>query len=504
MDPSKIVCHFTKFLVPFRFVAKDLSLRKNGYYNRSGRELPVFQQFSQPSYELRQGLSELLSENGGSTTIAKCYELTYEAREYFGLPRRLDGKLIFRHRGGQEGVEVSITGVRIYLFESGVGFAEVEFQYHSERIDDCIDCNYFISELKSEQNYLSGVRCEWNPVEKTKKEVPYSYSIREFFLKILSYVGDIKQDDVDFVEMRGYIFSYMLLDREPDRLEELLFHLRKNYKESYKARESVRDEEFHVLHQFENSYWTASLNGAVNLSFLTGDEKTDHFFTSTFPPNIKSTYFTLFLHSLHQRFALMRFIGEMGTLDKLQMNYEIMKRELKVANRYQAEAANLKFRAFFLLPSMIEHVNDYYNLLYRTFKIPTLYASFNNDLTALREICDVYVSRIEKRDDNINARRKVKAEIFVSVFGTVVAVAALLDSYWDLLEKTLGRALSFWSAPVLLALITMLLPIITIIVDVVYRIKEIRNITNDLNSELKDGLVESDKIRKKRRKMHRK
>ena len=121
----------------------------------------------------------------------------------------------------------------------------------------------------------------------------------------------------------------------------------------------------------------------------------------------------------------------------------------------------------------------------------------------MREICDVYVSRIEKRDDNIVARRKAKAEIFVAVFGTVVAVAALLDSYWDLLEKTLGHVLSFWSAPVLLAVITMLLPIVTIIVDVVYRIKEIRDLTDDLNSELKDGLVESDKIRKKRRKMYR-
>ncbi len=285
-------------------------------------------------------------------------------------------------------------------------------------------------------------------------------------------------------------------------MEKLLFTLRRNYKDTYKVPydNDISDDPY-IKRQFENSYWTMSFNGAVNLSYLTGDGVTDSFFGDNFYSKLHDTYFSLFLHVLHQRFAMMKYMGDMGQLDTLCNDYYIMKKELKAAEDYNAKAARLKYRAFFKLPSSVEHVNDYFNLLYRTFRVNELKQSFFNDIEALTDICKTYVERIKARDDKIASKRKKKIEIFVSSLGTLVAVGTLLDSYWGLLEKLMGNRVDFWSAQILVFLGALLVPVVTVIVDVVYRIKEICKITKDLKDELEENLVESDKVRKKRKKL---
>ena len=505
MYSANIIQQFTKFIFPFRYSAEHTDLTSKCVKTAKGKEILLFKQFSQRSYELRQGLSSLLAMDGGSAKIADCFALNYDARSYFKLPTRLEEFIPFyrRDKSKEESFGVAIPSVKVFLFESEVGFIEIECKYQSTSIDDYINCNYFLCELKSEQNVFSGNKLVWNPETASKDEVAFSFSMKDLVYHIISHiegVRDMKHNALpDYTDEKGIVYSYLLLDRKPDALDDLLFHVRKNYKGSYKTKSYGNKIDPFVQQQFDNSYWAASFNGAVNVSFLTDDETTNNFFTQGFPSKLQDTYYSLFIHVLHQRYALMKFIGDMGTLDKLEMDYGIMKQQLKVANMYKAKAANLKFRAFFLMPSCVEHVNDFYNLLYRTYQIRNLYTSLDNDLTSLQEICDVYVARIKKRDELFKTRRKAKTEIFVSVFGTIVAVAALLDSYWGILEKAFGTTFGFWSVPVLLAAITLLLPITTIIVDVVFRVKEIRKITKDLDSELKDNLVEDDDLRKQRK-----
>ena len=501
---NKIVKQFTKFIFPFRFDAGQTDVASKFYVNDKGAEVKLFDQFSQNARELRQGLSELLSVDGGNSKIADCFEISYNARSHFGLPRRQDETMRFYARAKDKiYYDVAISGVRLYLFESEVGFVELETTYQSTDISDYINCNYFICELKSDSNIFVATRKVWNNETKTKEEVEYSFTAKELIYKVLDNVGGVKdvQSDKypDFTEEKGIIYSYLLLDGKPSNLEELLFHVRKNYKDSYlfKVPTATAVNPF-VLQPFENSYWTSSFNGAVNVSYLTGQELTDNFFLNAFPPKLHDTYFTLFLHVLHQRYALLKFIGDMGELDKLTLDYDAMKRQLIVANNYQAQAANLKFRAFFKMPSMVEHINDYYNLLYRTYQINQIYEHFNKDLTSLQDICSVYVTRIKQRDEKIVARRKAKVGIFVSIFGTLVAVVALINSYWSLLEKIFGNEVEFFSAPVLAAVVAILLPVITIIVDVANQIRDIRKMTNDLNAEVRDNLVEDDALRRRK------
>ena len=68
----------------------------------------------------------------------------------------------------------------------------------------------------------------------------------------------------------------------------------------------------------------------------------------------------------------MLMLSKMGQLDRLAMNYRVMKQELLQAQRCRSEAYNLMFRAFFQVPSEQEHVNKYYEYLFRNFRVNDL------------------------------------------------------------------------------------------------------------------------------------
>ena len=513
MSDATIVHNFVELLFPFVYERNDVKINEIMVDKASGLN-PAFVPIDQGSQNLRPGLREMLfrrvvdagNEPGSENTasIADCYSLVKNARTAFGLPNNNTTALKFFprspqaksiSRGGVDGYDVYIDGVRIFLFESGVGMIDISCIYKSDNITDYINCNYFISEIKAKENTF-----EFTKGPKESATV-ISFSVADFVQRLMDAVAGITVEDgrhTDRIECtleKGIVYSYLLLDKPVDNTDDLLFHLKKNYKASYQyPRNGYKSG---VLQQFENSYWATSANAAVNYSFLTGQDDTDKFFKGEFKDRLIDTYFTLFLHVLHQRFALIKFKSDMAELDVFKNDYQLMKSQLKAVQKYQREAERLKFRSFFALPSYTEHVNDYFMLIYRTFKIAMLYNSFDEDLQSLNNIFDSYVSRIKQRDERILQRKKARAEIFVSIFGTIVSVAALLDSYWGIMEKLFGQTLKFWSPVVILFVITLLLPIITIIVNVVYRVKDIRKISNDLRSEYEDGLVESDRERLK-------
>ena len=297
-----------------------------------------------------------------------------------------------------------------------------------------------------------------------------------------------------YKESKPLIYSYVLTDEKPEDINDLLQHLSKNYKQSYKFDDSCTKTK--ALHPFENSYWTSSLNGATNLSYCVGDSVTDAFFMNNFYTKTKDVYYFLFLNIIHQRQAVTRIMGEMGQLDRLINDYYVMQDQLKLARRYEAEAINLKFRAFFKAPSYVEHVNDYYDMLYASFQIGQFYDNFSSDMKNLQSICSKYVERINEREGKIKKRKSAQTEIFVSIFGAIVAEISLFNSSWSLVEKVLGRSISFFSPGIIILCATLVSPLITIFVNVGKKTAEIKALTAEIEGQRKDKLVEDDEARR--------
>ena len=494
----KIVRQFTKFIFPFKFDAEKIAPASATVENKKGVKLEVFEKFSLKTEALREGLELMLDEGGGSAKIADCYKLNINCRRYFSLPPRKETALEFTSRKADaSSMQVAITDLKLYFFESQVGFAEIECEYESDSIDDYLELNYFICEAKSEKNRFVCREQVWNEETKTKDEVTTEFTVEELLDKLLSFASCVEGAvEFSYHKAKPLVYSYLLVDEKPDDIGELLQHLTKNYKESYRFDESCT--KIKSVHPFENSYWTSSLNGATNISFLTGDPITDGFFRDSFYVKAKDTYYFLFLNVLHQRHAVTDIMGKMGHIDRLVNDYQIMEKQLKLARKYEAEAINLKFRAFFKCPSTVEHVNDYYDMLQGALQVGAFYDNFKSDISNLQSICSKYVERIKERDKKIKARKTAKTEIFVSIFAAIVAEVTLFNNSWALVEKVLGHSISFWTPGVLILCGTIISPLITVFVSVGKQVTEIKRLTALIDEEYAEKLVEDDKRRKAR------
>ena len=492
----KIVKQFTKFVFPFKFDPEKIAPELATVENKKGTKFNVFERFSQKTESLREGLDMMLHEDGGSAKIADCYKLNINCRRYFSLPARKEEPLDFTGRqAGASTLSVAITELKLYFFESRIGFAEIECEYASEAIDEYLELNYFICEAKSDKNRFVCHEKIWNEETKTKEIVDTEFTVEDLLDKLLAYASTGEGAvEFSYCKAKPMIYSHLLVDEKPENINELLQHLTKNYKESYRFDDSCT--KIKSVHPFENSYWVGSLNGATNISFMTGDEITDSFFKENFYVKAKDTYYFLFLNVLHQRHAVTDIMGRMGHLDRLVNDFYIMDKQLRQARKYEAEAINLKFRAFFKCPSTIEHINDYYDMLQNAFQVGAFYDNFKADISSLQSICGKYVERINERDKKIKARKNAKTEIFVSIFAAIVAEVTLFNNSWALVEKVVGHSISFWNPGVLILCATLVSPLITVLVNVNKQKAEIKRLTAAINEEQTEKLVEDDKQRR--------
>lgn len=499
-----ITRQFTKFIFPFQFEEGRLNPAQVKMATKKG-EAEVFERFSVATESLREGLDMMLSSEGGTAKVADCYRLNVNCRRHFSLPpRKTDALDFYTRAGGDTPQRVAITDLKLYLFESRVGYAELECEYESRSLEDYVDLNYFISEAKSEKNRFISHEKVWNEETRTATVKDTAFTVGELLSCLFDEIsgGDSTAVQFSYQKVKPLVYSYLLVDEKPDDIKDLLFHLNKNYKDSYKFAADCTA--VNTLHPFDNSYWTSSLNGATNLSFLTGDKITDGFFTDDFYTKAKDTYYFLFLNVLHQRHAIARITGEMGHLDCLVNDYYLMSEQLKQAKTCEARAINLKFRAFFKYPSSIEHINNYYDMLYKSFQINEFYTNFTQDITNLQNICKRYVDRITERENKIKKCKAAKTEILVSIAGTVVAEVTVFNNSWALIEKILGHSVDFWSPTILILLAALISPLFTIFMNVKKQLYEINTLTEQLKTERYENLVEDDRDRRKKRKKFRK
>ena len=491
----KIVKQFTKIILPFQFNKHKVFPEQVFFKNKKGEAVCAFERFSQHSDSLREGLSLLLDQNGGTSKIADCYKLNVNCRKEFSLPPRKKEYLDFISRQVESASKkVAIDELKLYFFESQVGFVEIEFEYESDSLNDYMDLNYFICEAKSDRNRFVYHEKVWDPESNTSTVHDHEFTLMNLLEKIFAKICE-DENGITFLykKTKPILYSYVLLDEKPEQINELIQHLNKNYKESYQFDDSCT--KIKTLHSFENSYWTSSLNGATNLSFLCGNSFTDEFFENNFYSKVKDTYFFLFLNVLHQRYSIMRIMGEMGHLDRLSNDYIVMEEQLRLARRLEAEAINIKFRAFFKCPSGIDHINSYYDLLCDAFQVGAFYDNFSNDIKNLQNICQKYVDRIKQRDERFKQRKAAQIEIFVAIFGVVVAEVTLFNNSWSLIEKVMGHTVSFLSAPIFIMFAALLSPLFTVVMDVKKQILEIKRLTRLIEAEQDDNLVEDDNER---------
>ncbi|MCL2755491.1 MAG: hypothetical protein FWE45_00345 [Firmicutes bacterium] len=501
---GKIVKQFTKFIYPFKYHKPDTTCRIfEEIQSSKGNPIRIWDCFGIDGQDLHEEIANLYSFHETRERIADCFQLGIhnKCREAIGLPPKATDNITFTMRGRKDTVNISIPNVRVYLFESEVGFIEVECEYQTQNIEDYIDCNYFISEIKSEKNTFTMQR----RISATEKFVS-TFTMEDLIKNVLYYVGDDIRffDNVgkEFNEKKPIIYSYLLLDKKPTNLEQIIYYARKNYKASYKppASDFIIEGNPQVYQTFDNSYWGTSQYGTTNISFLVGDRQTDEFFHNNFVYKLNNSYFHLFLSVLHQKYATRLLTTKMSHLDKVVKDYEIMQQQACQAREYQAQSASLKFRAFFNVPSNIEHVNRYYDLVTHTFEIEKIYQSFNEDLNSIISLSDTYTAKSNEYQREKKELERKKIGVYVLLFGTIISAVTMLSSVWTVIEKIAGEPVRVGS-PLMIIIFSALLLLITVAAaNVFIRIHEIKEASYQLEEQKRTGELGKDCIRKKRRK----
>lgn len=492
--------HFVKVLFPFQYdktqpIRLDTLTRQTG----KGNEHPVFVKKGFENADLRKGLSDLFSTRENKSKIMTWYQVKDESRTVFGLPKGKQEYVDFycRANKAEPCCQVAIEEENLYLFESGIGFVELEIRYRETDVSGYPYQNYFISEITDERNYFlprqknfAGGREPVEEVAATKEPEPIT--VKKLLDNVIAYIPGVTDfytgNSWEKAVRKGLIYSFIYLDEEPEDFPELLFRLRMNYKDSYKVPEKdsdLRKNKF-VLQNFSNSYWGTSCNAAVNVSIRTEDQVTNDFFESQFASKMKKEYFVLFMAALHQRFVLMKLMYDMGELDRLDSDYKEMKRQLKEARKYQAEAANLKFRDFFQFPSYVQHVNTYYDLLCDTFCITELYKDLSQDMKNVEEICKVYVEKIKKYESVKKDLWKAVPKAMNTLLLTAVGCMTLMNESWSLLESAFGIPAGTMSIPVLLVTAVLAVPSVISIIETVDNVKELWKTKRESEKEIRN------------------
>ena len=225
--------------------------------------------------------------------------------------------------------------------------------------------------------------------------------------------------------------------------------------------------------------------------------ETDDFFEKQFESKMKKEYFVLFLASIHQRYNYMKLMHEMGELDRLHDDYDIMKSQLMLARTYQAQAAKFKFRDTFKLPSYVQHVNAYYELLCRAFCIEELHADLAQDLDNIEEICKVYVEKINQYEQLKKKWSKAIVKAITATLGAAIGVVTLLNESWAILESMFGMKTGTFSVPVILITAILAVPSVVGIFESLGNAQEFSKLKNEAEIEIMGiGLCESEKKRK--------
>ena len=463
MAPQRLIRGFTALLFPFRFSVEQLA---DGSFNptyslKNGSQTNLWLPAPLQPYHLKEHVAAMLGTQGAGD-IGSIWQLNDALRRRLNLPDRRT-PVGFTCRGREEPSTVYLDQARLALFTTGVGFLELTVEMGCASGEEMQDVNYFLCEVKSDANRLHFEK----RLGKDSSET-VTFSVLELVERLLAPLGEVEDFDtrpgLHYIDNKPIICSYVLLERfDADAFGQLLFGLRTNFKASYHPPQEAYalTGSPGVLHPFENVYWGASLNGMVCCAALTGQEKTDAFFTDTFPSNFRQTYLLLHLLRQHQRYAVQdlqrRFasVGDglnTGSTQAVNAAYDRVRQLLH-------SGVVFKLKCRFRDPSSVEHINAVDTLLVDTLQIRENLRDFEDSVRQLQTVAGEIKAELDARKQRRKRLADLRKEGLIYLITALWGCVVFLQSSWEVVEKISGVDIRFNNLLILIPLVITLLPL---------------------------------------------
>ena len=230
------------------------------------------------SQYLLENVANKISDEENPAQIGRSFILNNEIKHRMGLPK--NGLAIFYPRGFKEGININFGQACLHFFETNIGFFEIEFSVESENINDYINANYFLSELKSTKNLICFEEKKQDRIE--QKNITFSEIINNIFEGLEGVESFESDGKMSFIDKKPLIYGYCFV-KDKDVMLNTINIAKHNYKSSYKVYNCGENYSF-----FDNSLIGASDLGVINISCETEDEETNSFFKTTYITNFKN------------------------------------------------------------------------------------------------------------------------------------------------------------------------------------------------------------------------
>jgi len=333
------------------------------------------------------------------------------ARKLYGLPHN------FRHPMTlcvkQKQWTFSIKEVELYLFETQTGFLQYHVELHGGvNMDEQIEFVYYLKKL---MNYSHKISFE----QRLSKENSMTQNVQlsEMSCSILREL-----DVITFFEgktdhpVEALVFSSARLgiskQESEDSIGEYLFHMRRNFKATYKASAAERNINGNpdVLALFDNSYWGISLEGLGNLVTMTEDDVTNQFFSTTYFHHVENTYLYLYILTLHQKYALLHLTAQASGLTyELQLHQDAPAEQSRILRDMKDKIVKFMLRSSYKQVSRSTHHEMLYEWMRSRLKIDDLFTELHEALEALVSLTE---SAEQKQRQEEEEQKKTKAELF--------------------------------------------------------------------------------------------
>ncbi|HZG86000.1 CorA family divalent cation transporter [Paenibacillus sp.] len=383
-------------------------------------------------------------------TIGRMWKMTQRGRHAYGLPNNHRSTLTCNSKAGTW--TFAVTNVELYLFETGTGFL-----VHHIEFSGAADARSFtegLYALKKIAGYGNTIRYE-RRLSKTEAEMQ-SFSFAAAASEAVEPFAGRFFDGNGSTPAEAIVFSGALLDvntKEAGAEEfaaDVLFRLRRAYREAYKpvsAHRSEERDEF-VIRPFENSRFGVSLEGMANVVTRTGDPETDAFFEGAYFHQLKGTYLYLYILALHQKYALVRLSKlAAGLQGELGGSRGSLRAQSDAIDALKQSCIRFMLRSSYHQVTYNTHHSDVYELIRRRLRIEELMLEINESLHALAALTAIVEQALERKEEAAKREREEafhrKITWITALFLPLTVVCGLFGMELDLIQKASGSVWPF-------------------------------------------------------------
>ena len=258
--------------------------------------------------DLLSHVSDFLNPAEGILPTARLWELAGNA---LSSPSGLGASARWGLAVKDRTLPIQILGVRLVLFQTGVGFAAVTIRSQSDELDGWLDLLHY-------GRFAAGQRGvtlrAFRRVGRDQEEAFFPAMARgdqttlAIFRGLLDTVGLAEDGAVREVFVPGQLMPFGALfvrGGEADERARVRYRVHNYFhaqREIAPSAADLADDAPGLLAYAADQCFVSSLEGAIFVGFDVPDTE---FFQTTLPHHIRDSYFLLFLLALHQRFALM-------------------------------------------------------------------------------------------------------------------------------------------------------------------------------------------------------